>query len=301
MHIRVGTGVALLLLCCSIGVAQSSNNPISTAGPTIASSELRDSGRGPLVNTSAANARTIIPDGTSYSDNFADGANQWFTARVENGKSYVVEAIDPYDDLGANAIDLAIFESDGTTPMTNAQVYCSTTIDRTAALAAPSLEVSDDGDRCIVRPFVGSAFPPKNITIRVTQSVGTVFQVRMRESTIYSRWTVNGYDMHVELQNNSAEEADAQVCLYGDAGGGDPVQVCSSFQIPGHGSTKIVYPHNGINPNRGGLRVGAAASTTAVFVPGQVNLQTYAYNTGPGTYLFFTPQRANDGSTANSW
>jgi hypothetical protein len=292
MFRRLATGVSLLFLFCSIGVAQSPNDPGTPSG---ASAPRRpDPGTGPLANTSAALARTLIPDGTSYFDSFSDGATQWFTARVENGKSYVVEAINPFDDLNFNQISsVGIFESDGTTPMTNAQVNCGT------AAVAPSLEVSLDGIRCVVRPFVGSGFPPKNITISVTQAFGSSFQVRMRESTIYSRWTVNGYDMHVELQNTGANTANAQVCLYGDAGGGD-ILACSPFDIPGHGSTKIVYPSLSISPNRGGLRVGASPIGT-VFVPGQVNLQTYAFNTGTGTYLFFTPEKINDGRTANSW
>jgi hypothetical protein len=301
MHRRVAIGVSLLFLCCAIGVAQSpDNNPANSGGQKIVASGPPDHGTGPLANTSAANARVIPPDGTSLYDSFTDGATQWFTTRVEAGKSYVVEALDPYEDLGGNSIgDVAIFEADGTTPMTNAWVNCSSYSGNLApATAPPSLEVGNDGRRCIVRPFTAGNPPPKNITIRVTEDFGPQFQIRMRESTIYGRWTVNGYDMHVEIQNTSAQEVDVETLLYSDAG--DLVGF-NFFEIPAYGSSKVVYPHNSINPNRGTLRVIADAFGNTVFVPGQVNLQTYAYNTGSGTYLFFTPWRINDGQTANSW
>jgi hypothetical protein len=287
MSARVATlsGIAVVLIATA-AMGQNPKKPTERAAVT------------PKINTSAANARVIIPDGTSLIDAFSDGVDQWFIARLEGGKSYVLEAIDPYGDLTSNAIGtLSVWESDGTTPVTNTSVTCGVG----ASVVAPSLEVDQDGIRCVIVPFVGAAFPPKNVAFRVQQGGGSLFHIRLRESTIFSRWTVNGYDMHIELQNTTADQADVQVCLFGDTGGsGTPVVGCDSLAIPGWGSAKLVKPAGSIAPNRGTLRViGSTAGGN--YVPGQINLQTYAYNPAVGNYLFFVSEKVNDGRGANDF
>ena len=48
--------------------------------------------------------------------------------------------------------------------------------------------------------------------------VGPSFQIRVRESTIYGRWTTNGYDFHVELENTTADALCAQILFSLNAG-----------------------------------------------------------------------------------
>ncbi len=59
---------------------------------------------GPLANTSVANARVIVPDGSSLLQTIGGGETRWFVFGVEPGKTYVVEVVDPASDLVANTI-----------------------------------------------------------------------------------------------------------------------------------------------------------------------------------------------------
>ncbi len=80
--------MAAALLTTDIALAQEvagqPSTPVTRA-PLVRGSE---TGAGPLDNTTVGNARILVPDGTSYYDATSNG---WFIARLEAGKSYVVE------------------------------------------------------------------------------------------------------------------------------------------------------------------------------------------------------------------
>ncbi len=101
---------------------------------------------GPLANTSVANARVIVPDGSSLLQAQTPGETRWFVFGAEPGKTYVVEAVDPSDLVGTDRGVFA-YGASGVAAPPEASVDC------TANLRAPALEVASDGKRCIVRTF----------------------------------------------------------------------------------------------------------------------------------------------------
>ena len=87
--------------------------------------------------------------------------------------------------------------------------------------------------------------------IRVARFIDTAFQIRVRESTVYGRWTTNGYDFHVEVQNTTAESMCAQVMFYPNSGmtytggvwTGPALTAFASLTIPPFGASKYVLPN----------------------------------------------------------
>ena len=103
---------------------------------------------GPLVNTRVANARVIVPDGSSLLQLVGSPAEtHWFVFGVEPGKTYAVEVVDPASDLVANTIG-CVTASDGAVGRRRRR-----SSDRTLNLRAPALQVASDGMRCILRTF----------------------------------------------------------------------------------------------------------------------------------------------------
>lgn len=283
--------VPLVLFLAAAFVMAQANPPASPATP--APSGAKDSAlSGPLNNDTAANARVLIPDGTSISDAQGATAGAWFVAKVESGKSFVLETIDPYGDLSGNCVNTTVYDSDGTTtPPADAEVEDAENI-------APAMNVSDDGERKAIRPDIGGA-ATRTFYFKVTQCVTSdAFQIRLRESTVYSRWTVNSYNMFTALQNTTATDVQMQIIYYSDAG--VAVTFNSGIVVPAYGAVQITRPSDSIAPNHGALRVqwwGLGAGLT----PGAVNVQTYAFNIAAGNYLTFLPERVNDGRTGRSW
>ena len=94
-------------------------------------------------------------------------------------------------------------------------------MDCTANTRAPALEVASDGKRCIVRTFPptpGNTQNKRGVYVAVAAVTGSSFQIRVRESTIYGRWTTNGYDFHVELQNTTADSMCAEIIFLPNTG-----------------------------------------------------------------------------------
>jgi hypothetical protein len=126
--------------------------------------------------------RVLVADGTSTFDSFTDGATQWFAVSVEPGKTYVIDIASPYDDLFVLHRQCGVFQSDGTSAPLE--------VGSTAAPAwrdAPSLVVSTDGRRCIVRtsmPSAGLNQAKRTLYIAVNQGVGSNFQIRVADSVL---------------------------------------------------------------------------------------------------------------------
>ena len=260
---------------------------------------------GPLANTSVGNARVIVPDGSSLLQAQTPGETRWFVFGAEPGKTYVVEAVDPYSDLAANTIGLlTLYDASGVAAPPEASVDC------TANLRAPALEVSSDGKRCIVRTFPpspGNTQNKRGIYVSVGAVSGPSFQIRVRESTIYGRWTSNGYDFHVELENTTADAMCAEIIFLpntGDsyAGTWSGGLTTTTLTIPPFGANKYVLAGGTlVGPdNKGTLRIGACAAPTNL-VPSGLHVSTYAYNPVTDKFLYFFTNPANNGATSNSW
>ena len=263
----------------------------------------------PLVNTSASAARVIVPDGSSLLQTgiTGPGDTRWFVFGVEPGKSYVVEVVDPYADLASNTIGaIGVFDSNGiTTPPPETNVDC------TANQRAPALEVAADGKRCIVRAFpptAGNAQNKRGVFVSVGSVSGTQYQIRVRESTIYGRWTTNGYNFHVEMENTTADSVCAEIVFYPNAGDtfsgtwSGAVLQQPPVIIPPFGANKIILASGtAVGADlRGTVRIGSCGGT-ANLVPGALHVSTYAFNPGNQQYLYFFTNTANNGATSNSW
>ena len=262
---------------------------------------------GPLANTAVGNARVIVPDGSSLLQNIGGGETRWFVFGTEPGKTYAVEVVDPYSDLASNTIG-AVNVTDGS----GVSAPSETNVDCTANARAPALVVASDGIRCIVRvfpPTVGNTQNKRGIYVAVGSVAGPSFQIRVRESTIYGRWTTNGYDFHVELENTTADALCAQILFLPNAGdsysgtwSGGLMQ--TTLTIPAFGANKFVFPNGtlvgALNDNKGTLRIGACA-TPVNFVPSALHVSTYAYNPVTDKFLYFFTNTANNGATSNSW
>ena len=301
---KVGfAGVAVGLTCISsAGLGQTVNPSVPNQNVTVARPE--SGGISPAANTAVGNARVVVPDGTSLVQAHAAGETRWFVFAVEQGKTYTVEAIDSAGDLTANALGLGIFVSDGTSVPAELDVHCGN-----RDSAAPALQVEGlglDGARCIVRTNVPDPFQTLNkraIYASVSSSQTTPFQIRVRESTLYGRWTTNGYDFHVELQNTTTDAICAELDFYPGTGTPGPTGTVfvTTITIPAKGANKYVRLNgttvNG--DNRGTLRIQDCGNEQ--FVPGSLQLNTYAFSPGVNQFLPFSNGTANNGATGNSW
>ena len=263
---------------------------------------------GPLANTTVGNARLIVPDGSSLRQSISSGETRWFVFSAEPGKTYVVEAVDPDSDLVSNTIGaLHVYAANGTTTPP-----AETNVDCTASTRAPAMElpVAVSGMRCVVRAFPpspGNTQNKRGLYVAVGLVDGPSFDIRVRESTIYGRWTTNGYDFHVELENTTADAMCAEVIFLPNAGesySGTWSGGLTTLQltIPPFGANKTVFANGTLvhADNKGTLRIGACASPTN-FVPTALHVSTYAYNPVTDKFLYFFTNAANNGATANSW
>lgn len=200
----------------------------------------------PEANTAVGNSRVLIADGTSLTQGAAASETRWFTFGAEAGKTYTVEVLNPYGDLSFNAIGtVGIFNGDGTTAPTEASVNCA------MSTVAPSLEVSSDGIRCVIRMFVPTSSTTLNkraVFISVDNLYTPGFTIRVRESTIYGRWTTNGYDFHVELQNTTTDTVCVQLVRYPGTGTTPPTGnlLTSNSTIPPMGAAKQVFANGSL-------------------------------------------------------
>jgi hypothetical protein len=263
---------------------------------------------GPLANTTAAAARVIVPDGTSLFQPIAPAETRWFAFEAEPGKTYVVDILDPYGDLGTNVIGaVAVTDSGGVSAPPEANSNCSAV----ATNRAPGLEVNTDGWRCIIRTFTptnGATQNKRGIYVSIGSGGGTSFQIRVRESTIYGRWTTNGYDFHVELQNTTADSTCVQIVLnpgtgYVYSGGAWSVAgaiVSTQVPVPPMGAIKTVFANGTLSggDNKGTMRLTDCG--TGELVPNGIQVSSFGFNPVTNVFYYTTPTRANQGGQ-NTW
>jgi hypothetical protein len=274
--------------------AMPGGKPAVAATPAASGAVTPELGITPQDNVAVGSARVIPPDGTSYQDATAGG---WFIARLEAGKSYVVEALASDNDGNTNQVVLALFESDGVTPWDTANFGTCGLEQMAPALQATG---TGDGDRCAVAPALSNATSTRSLAFQVTGQ--TPYRVRVRETTVYSRWTVNGYNMFIPLHNTGAFTIRGVVLYYpesasADVGAADFVAF-DNFALGARSSTQLVRNSGSLPPNRGTLRVLLVFASP----PGggtHLHMQTYAFNTAAGQYLFFAPEHIN--WQPNSW
>ena len=301
--------LATLCLASTIAVAADLNgSPSATIGPTTRPAL---GTVGPLDNTTPASARLLVPDGSSVFQVFGADTDKWFTTEVEPGKTYVIEGIDPYADSGFGSVfPMGVYASDGTTtPPPETQVDCSV---GGANDIAPGMGLAggNNGYRCFVRTYLPTGtttLGKRAIFIKATKwptSPGS-FQMRVRESTIYGRWTTNGYDFHVELQNTTMDPVCAYVLLYPNASFAGPTATVSVYtvNVPANGANKIIIPNGTVvgADKRGTLHVQACPSAPITLNVGSLHVSTYAFNPVNNQYLYFFPWTANGASSGNSF
>jgi hypothetical protein len=258
------------------------------------------------ANTSAANARVMIANGTSLMQGAGGPDSRWFAVAIEPGKTYVIEALNPYDDLPSNTLAMGVFAADGASAPPEVELDCN------QASRAPSLQVATDGARCVVRalpPSIGGAQAKRAIYVRVDRgNAQQGFQIRARESTIYARWTTNGYDFHIEVQNTTQDAMCVQANLYPDTGityggtwSGAPTPY--TLNVPPFGAVKtLIASGTAVGGTlKGTMRLSACPSANTNFVPDALHVSAYAYNTATGQYLYFFAKDANGGAAGNSW
>ncbi len=140
--------------------------------------------------------------------------------------------------------------------------------------------------------------------IRVARYIDTAFQIRVRESTVYGRWTTNGYDFHVEVQNTTWQEMCVQVVFYPNSGmtytagaWTGPVLLGTSLTIPPFGANKYVLP-NGTQvgtDKRGSLRIGACPAPVTLNTAA-VHVNTLGFNPLINQFLPYSTTQANGGN-----
>jgi hypothetical protein len=253
-------------------------------------------------NATPGTYRALIADGSSLHQAWAGDSVKWYAVLIEPGKTYVVDAFDPYTDyIDGSVSGLGIYASDGTTtPPAETQVNCA------ANVAAPGL--ANFGKRCIIRAYTsnpGNTLNSRLVYIRVARWIDTAFQIRVRESTVYGRWTTNGYDFHVEVQNTTAESVCAQVMFYPNSGmaytagawTGPALTAFANLTIPPFGASKYVLPNGTLvgTDNRGSLRIGACP-TPVNLNTAAVHVNTLGFNPLINQFLPYSTIQPNGGN-----
>ena len=312
--------IALGLMCCVGATAVAADEKalvtMQVAGSTrvlplksVAATTTID----PQYSFGPSSAHLLVPDGSSVVDNFGANSDRWYATDVEPGKSYVIEAFDPYSYPGSGSVNfhsLALYAGDGVSPPPEASTICSLP----ASATAPGFATTFNGERCIFRtwyPAPGNTQDKRAIYIQVTHvatATSTSFVIRVRETTIYGRWTTNGYDFHVELQNTSATDMCAWVEAYPNSGttynGASPKLL--PVVVPAYGANKVIIPNGTLvgSDNRGTLRINTCATLfteTPTFTTGALHVSTYAFNPITKQFLYFFPWTANNGNNGNSF
>jgi hypothetical protein len=223
------------------------------------------------ANGTAATAAQTRPDGSAVTENFttAGASNAWFYAFLTAGHSYVAEVEAPFNGAGSlsggasPALGLSIFRNNGTT------VIASTDI----AACAPG--TGGSGDRLTFTPSSADTAAGA-IKIAVTNLVAPDYSFRFRlyeTGLSCPRWSINGYNSFVDLQNTSDCAVSLSLILYRSDGS---VASTTPVALNANGATQI-----SISAGMGG---GAFFGSAAVFHNGAKGAITGGiYQVQPGT------------------
>lgn len=305
--------VAMGLACTSAFAAGPNSGAVGSGA--VKASSARVERIAPANNDVVGSAHYLIPDGSNVFIGWGSEGQKWYYTEVEAGKTYVVDVIDPYADAGGGSPDgIAIFDSDGTSAPPELTYGCSeSTTTNTSGPAGRAPAILNYGERCIIRTYVpdtiGTSLNKRPIYIEVLHfGTNNAAQIRVRESTIYGRWTTNGYDFHIELQNTSSDSMCVQILLYPNSGltytgsGYTNVPIYfNSITVPAFGANKLVVPNgttSGVSADkRGTMRLhdcGSGELNTAA-----LNVSTYAFSPGINQYLYFFSTSANHGTSGS--
>jgi len=202
------------------------------------------------ANGTAATAAQTRPDGSAVTENFttAGASTAWFAAPLTAGHSYVAEVEAPFNGAGSLAggasptLSLGIFRTDGTTPVASTDI----------SACAPATGAS--GKRLTFTPSAADTAPGA-IKIAVTNDVAPDYSFRFRlyeTGLSCPRWSINGYNSFVDLQNTSDCAVNLALILYRSDGS---VASTTPVLLNANGATQVQ-----INAGMaGGVLFGAAA------------------------------------------
>jgi len=274
-------------------------------------------GRAALAgNTTPGAAQMLVPDGSQYTEDLGTGTVHWFSTVLEGGHSYAVEVYNTSDPLAKNTTGVDLWEANGTTPFLVESGGVNTGSCTINASASPSLEATaagisgpgTDGTRCLIYPLLDNSARNRVVRIRIydPESLGATAaacqnctaRIRVRETTIVSRWSVNGYNMFVAVHNESDVPARGAVVYYADTPAGPASTVAvDSISLTGLGSVQFVHDSLSLNPNHGSVHV--LVYGTGAFGAVELDVQTYAFSTTANNFNVFVAHRPNHGGPAS--
>ena len=174
----------------------------------------------------------LMPDGRAIRTVIAAGSND-FRAPVTASRSYALDVDVPFNGAGTlsgggPSPSVTITRVDGTTPLTTPPHV------NPGCAAATKLRVTFTPSAADV------AGGPLKVHITDAASTGYSARVRLVETSMYCpRWSSNGYNAYVNIQNTSDCTVSGNVLLYDSAG----VQVDSiPFSLPALQATQILVP-----------------------------------------------------------
>jgi len=294
--------LAAVSLCLASTMAVAAGPNTAGGGKNYVSKSRAVGGKPTTNNTSPGTYRALVPDGSNLYQVWSGDSTKWYAFLIEPGKTYVVEAFDPYTDYDGGSVDgRGIYAGDGSSSPPETNISCGGTD------VAPGL--SNFAARCVVRSYVPSPGLTQNVRqvfVRVDRwpLSDTAFQIRVREATVYGRWTTNGYDFHVEVQNTTSQQVCAQVIFYPNSGltysGGvwsGPDLGYAYLEIPPFGANKYVVPKGTLvgTDNRGSLRVGDCGLGEAL-VTGGIHVNTLGFNPTINQFLPYSTTQSNNGN-----
>ncbi len=203
------------------------------------------------VNVCApAAAGTLVPDGRAVTETLPAGGHA-HRATLLAGRSYSVEVDVPFD--GATTVGtggplpgLTVFRADGTTPLTTAPVSRTTCGPATANRLTFMTSAAD------------IAGGPVQIEVVDSFADGYPYRIRLEETTLFcTRWSINGYNAFVNLQNTSDCPVNATLILYRSDGS---MASTTPVALNAVGATQI--------PISSGMAGGVVFGSAAVFHDG---------------------------------
>ena len=250
-------------------------------------------------NSVHTGARLLVPDGSLYSDDTSGPNPRWFATTVEAGRSYAVEAYNSTDGLTVNKLKVELFENDGSTDFSDTNFTSCT-----GARGAPALEASSlggtDGARCMTTPTFSLASrvlkikvsnPDQGPPANANECLSCNFRIRVRETTILSRWSVNGYNMFVAIHNPSGVTSTGGFVIYfaDDATSAVDSVAIDGFTLNVLRTLQFTHAASSISPNHGSLHIVTLSGST------DLDVQTYAYSVTANNFNVFVPSRPNHG------
>ncbi len=233
------------------------------------------------ANTTAANARHLVPDGGYLSD-FIDNTNTqaWFSIPIYFEHDYSIEAYVPFAENGSGvtSLDIGVFEADGTTDITPStdEFGKQPNLDEQGFEGGDRKTLNNFGSdrfvRIVVRACCGNTPPAAGISIhlRVTDLTQTA-----------ARWTTNGYQMLIALNNSSRQTANGFVDYFKEDG---TFIAFDTFAIPADGSVQFSHA---ANVAIGGVLFGGVRVIPTRGAPGVITAHEYNFNAAVGNYLTF--------------